>query len=236
MKVIAILPTYNERETIEDIVKGISAVDGNIGIIAVDDNSPDLTGKILDELAGPYPGLEVMHRFGRRGRGSAGIAGFKRAIEKGADYIIEMDADLSHDPAYIPDLIEAMKDADLAIGSRYVKGGGDPERDIIRRPISLMANLYIRIVMGIPAVKDCTSGFRCFRRSLLESINLDGLRSNGPSIVTEILFKCKNYRIKEVPIVFKERRGGNSKFNLKAMADSLGLALRLRFEEIFGRE
>lgn len=238
MKTVVVLPTYNENGTIEEMVRRIFDVrgDGDIGVIVVDDNSPDGTGEIADRLVKLYPGLEVMHRFEKRGRGSAGIAGFKRALEKGADYIIEMDADLSHDPAYIPSLIGAMSDSDLAIGSRYIKGGGDPERGIIRRPISLLANLYIRVVMGIPGVKDCTSGFRCFKRELLESINLDGLRSTGPSIVTEILYKCRKAKIREVPITFKERGTGRSKFNLKAMVDSLYLVLLLRLEEIFSKK
>lgn len=228
MKAIVILPTYNERETIKPIIEKIFLVKRDIEIIVVDDNSPDGTGLILDSLAKIYPGLEVIHRSGKRGRGSAGILGFKRALEREGDYIIEMDADLSHDPRYIPSFIEEMENADIVIGSRYIKGAGIAERSISRNIISLLANLYIKFTVGISKVKDCTSGFRCFKKEVLESIHLDSLESKGPSIVTEILYRCKNYNIKEIPIVFKKRAGGKSKFNFQAIRDSISLGLKLR--------
>lgn len=236
MKTIVIIPTYNEKETIEEMVKRIFVLPGDIEALIVDDNSPDGTGQIADRLAARYPKLEVMHRLNNRGRGLAEVEAFKRAIEKRADYIIEMDADLSHDPVYIPSLINNMESADLVIGSRYMKGGSDPERGFIRKFISVMANVYIRFIMGLPAIRDCTSGFRCFRRSLLESIDLDSIRSTGPSIITEVLYRCRKSRIKEVPYMFRERAGGSSKFDLKAMTDSLYFALLLRLQGIFPRK
>lgn len=235
MKTIVILPTYNECETIERMIDGIFVLKDDIGVIVVDDSSPDGTGSIADRLCDRYPLLEVMHRKGKRGRGTAGVAGFKRALEMDGDYIIEMDADLSHDPASIPDFIKAMNNADVVIGSRYIEGGDSSERNPARKAISILANFYIKTMMGIPHVKDCTSGFRCFKSKVLREIDLDTIHSEGPPIITEVLYRCRGYSIKEIPIIFKERFGGKSKFNFKAMKDSIILVLRLRINEILGK-
>ena len=236
MKTIVTLPTYNESQTIQEIIEKIFSLKDDIEIIVVDDDSPDGTGRLLDTLKGKYPNLDVIHRSGKRGRGTAGVVGFKRALQKRGDYIIEMDADLSHDPAYIPSFINEMNNADIVIGSRYTKGGRDVERSTIRNVISLLANTYIRYMLGMTNVKDCTSGFRCFKSDVLKAIDLDNIKSVGPSIVTEILYRCKPYRIKEIPIIFKERAGGRSKFNFKAMRDSILLGLRLRRARLPGRK
>lgn len=225
-KVIVMIPTYNEAENINFLLDEILTVAPDVEVVVVDDNSPDGTWKIVQDRVDNR--IHLLHRTEDRGRGRAGVAGFKYALGNGADYVIEMDGDFSHEPRFIPQLIEAARGADLVLGSRYVKGGRDCRR-FIRRCISRLAGLYIRFILGI-SVKDPTSGFRCFKRKTLEDINLDTLRANDPFIVTEVLYRCyrENAWIKEMPIIFKDREKGSSKLGPGILFINLLKVLRLR--------
>ncbi len=222
------LPTYNEADNIREIAQAILAVQPNATVVIVDDNSPDGTGRIADEMVAADPRVRVIHRYENRGRGYAGAEGFAYCVKEGFDPIVEMDADFSHDPASIPTLIAALKDADLVIGSRSVAGGGESGRGFLRKLVTSAARTYLRIVLGVRGVGDMTSGYRCFRRESLAAIKPETLRSPGPGIVSEVLFRCRKMRIREVPIRFRDRARGKSKFGLKAMIESLVLAIRLR--------
>jgi len=227
MNPAVVLPTYNEAENIRPLIRALLDAEPTLTVVVVDDNSPDGTGKLADDLAAREPRVKVIHRMERRGRGYAGAAGFCWCLSQGFDPILEMDADFSHDPACLPQLLAASRDWDVVIGSRAIPGGGEEGRGALRRFISWGAAVYLRAMLGV-RVKDPTSGYRCFRRSAMEAAHPETLTSPGPSIVTEILYRCRRCRIKEIPILFKDRREGRSKFNLKAMTDSLKLAARLR--------
>ncbi|MAG08007.1 dolichyl-phosphate beta-D-mannosyltransferase [Candidatus Woesearchaeota archaeon] len=236
MKTFIMIPTYNEKENIASLIKEILSLNiKDIEIVVVDDNSPDETWKIVEDISKKDKRVHLLLRKENRGRGYAGRAGYKYSLEHAADYIIEMDADLSHNPCYIPRLLEKVKEADLAIGSRRIKGGKEEGRGLVRKIITIFANLYIRIMLGLK-VKDCNSGFRCFRRKVLETINVDKLTSKGPSIVQEVLFKAKlkGFRIEEVPIVFKDRELGKSKLGLKQLAAGYWMVLKLKVMHLFG--
>jgi len=226
-----VIPTWNERENLRPLVERVLAADPRTHAIVVDDDSPDGTGRLAEALARESPRVTVLHRRGERGRGLAGREGFLHALARGYDLIVEMDADFSHDPADLPALIAAARGADVVIGSRHVPGGREEGRNTMRRFITWCAGLYLRRALGVPGVRDVTSGFRCFRAEALRAADVATLRSRGPSIVTELLFRCRRMRIVEVPITFRERRAGASKFNLRAMWDSLLLPLRLRVRE-----
>lgn len=228
MNPAVVLPTYNEAENIRQIVRALLDVEPTLTVVVVDDNSPDGTGRIADELAAKEPRVRVIHRMERRGRGYAGAEGFCYCLGQGFDPILEMDADFSHDPAYIPKFLEASRDWDVVIGSRAVAGGGEEGRGAVRRLVTWGAAMYLRLMLGV-RVKDPTSGYRCFRRAVMEAAHPETLTSRGPSIVTEVLYRVRRCRIKEIPILFTDRREGRSKFNLRAMTDSLKLAARLRF-------
>ena len=228
MPPIVVLPTYNEAENIEAMVHAVIEAAPEAHVLVVDDDSPDGTGEMADRLAEASDRVHVLHRYENRGRGYAGAAGFRWAVDGGYDPIVEMDADFSHDPACLPDLLRESENCDVVIGSRHVEGGGESGRGLGRRFITWGAGVYLKTMLGVWRIKDPTSGYRCFRRSALEAIDLDTLRSPGPSIVTEILFRCRKMRIKEVPIQFRDRERGDSKFNLRAMTDSILQAMRLR--------
>jgi dolichol-phosphate mannosyltransferase len=231
MKIIAMLPTYNEADNIALLIDDLLAISPDMEVLVVDDDSPDGTWRIVEDKQEQYPGrVHLIHRTTERGRGSAGAAGFKGAMAEGADLIIEMDADYSHHPRFIPSLLEAAKDADVVVGSRLVKGGGETGRSSGRKIITQLANSYIRVILGLP-VKDATSGYRVFRRRAFEAINLDAMESNGPAIVQEVLLAChrKGMKIVEVPILFEERRAGTSTFNTKIMLAGLIAVIKLRF-------
>jgi len=229
-----VIPTWNERENIAALVERVLAADPRIHAIVVDDDSPDGTGRAAEALARGSRRVTVLHRRGERGRGLAGREGFVHALARGCDLVVEMDADFSHDPADLPALIAAAREADVVIGSRHVPGGREMGRSALRRLITWCAGLYLRRALGVPRVRDVTSGFRCFRAEALRAADPATLRSRGPSIVTELLFRCRRMRIVEVPITFRDRRAGASKFNLRAMWDSLLMPLRLRVREAFG--
>ncbi|MGE3179253.1 MAG: polyprenol monophosphomannose synthase [Vicinamibacterales bacterium] len=218
---LVIVPTYNERGNLPVLVRGLLACD-NVRVMVVDDNSPDGTGAVADELARVYPGrVEVMHRTGRRGLGRSYIDGIKRAIQEPVDVICQMDADLSHDPAQLPAIIAATEHADVVIGSRYIPGGAIVNWPKRRQLLSRFANLYIHSVTQLNA-RDCTSGYRCWRRSALAALPLDRFISDGYSFLVEMLFVAsrRGCRVAEVPITFVERREGESKISRSVLFES----------------
>ncbi len=231
MKTVVMIPTYNERENIGNIIRDILSLKiKNLEISVIDDKSPDGTGSIVKRMANKDNRIHLVLRNGKKGRGFAGIDGYKYCLEKGADIIIEMDADFSHEPKYIPDMIKKIKSADVVLGSRYVDGGKQIGRSIFRRALTYLANFYISKVLDLK-IKDCNSGFRCFRRYVIEDILKTKLISSGPSIVQEVLYRChkKGYSIAEVPIVFSERKEGASKLQMKHLLAGYLLVLRMRF-------
>ena len=229
MKTIVMIPTYNEKDNISPLLKQILELDKGIEALVVDDNSPDGTWEIVQDLSEKEKRVHLLHRKKRRGRGTAGIDGLRYALEKGADYIIEMDADFSHNPKYIPEILKAMEKYDVAIGSRFINGGKDKDRGFLRRLITKLAGMYVRMLLGVK-IKDVSSGFRCFRREALEKIDLDDMASGGPSIVLELLYKItlNGFNIKEVPIVFEDRRQGKTKLDWITLLETMVMVLRLR--------
>lgn len=221
MTALVIVPTYNERPNLATLVAGVLS-HPDVRMLIVDDQSPDGTGHLADELAARHPGrLDVMHRTGRRGLGRSYIDGITQALKEPADLICQMDGDLSHDPAHLGSLIAATAHADLVIGSRYIPGGAIVNWPKRRRLLSRFANMYIRGVTRM-AVRDCTSGYRCWRREALAALPLDRFFSDGYSFLVEMLFVAsrRGYRIAEVPITFVERREGESKISRAVLLES----------------
>lgn len=231
MKAMAMIPTYNEALNIEPLLREILRQGPDIGAVVVDDNSPDGTAAIVKRLREEDPRVHLILRMNERGRGTAGVAGFKYAVARGVDFIIEMDADLSHQPSYISSFLSQMDDCDLLIGSRLVEGGGEKGRHFLRKMITRSANAYIRLILGVP-VRDCTSGYRVFRRKVLEAIELDQLMAVGPPIVEEVLYKAyrRGFRIKEVPYILEERKAGESTFNRRIMLNALLMMWKIRWK------
>jgi len=231
MRAMAMIPTYNEALNIEPLLREILSQGPDIGAVVVDDNSPDGTAVIVERLRKEDPRVHLILRKNERGRGTAGVTGFKYAIAQGAQLIIEMDADFSHQPSYIPIFLSQMDDFDLLIASRLVAGGGEKGRHFFRQWITRSANAYIRLILGLP-VRDCTSGYRIFRSQVLQAIELDELMAKGPPIVEEVLYKAyrRGFRIKEVPYILEERRAGESTFNRKIMLDALKMIPKIRWK------
>lgn len=229
MRAIAMVPTYNEALNIEPLLREILNQGPDVGAVVVDDNSPDGTAAIVERLEKEDSRIHLILRRHERGRGTAGIVGFQYGVKMGIPFIIEMDADFSHQPSYISSFLPQMEDCDLLIASRLIPGGGERGRHFMRKWITRLANSYIRMVLGLP-VRDCTSGYRVFRREVLEAIDLDRIMSKGPSVVEEVLFKAhkRGFRIKEVPYILEERKAGESTFNRKIMVDALGMMLKIR--------
>lgn len=224
-----VIPTFNERETLPPLVNQLMAIPG-VRVLVVDDASPDGTGEIANGLGSAFPGrVDVLHRPGRGGLGSAYVDGMQRALTHGTGLIAQMDADLSHDVRYLPDLMAATAHADLAIGSRYVPGGGVSNWSFTRELLSRFANLYVRWITGLP-VKDGTAGYRCWRRETLLQLPLPTLVSNGYAFQVEMAWETyrRRLRITEVPIVFVERRHGRSKLNWFVVFESMLLPWKLR--------
>jgi dolichol-phosphate mannosyltransferase len=230
MRNLVIVPTYNERDNIKELIQKILEFSPQIHILVIDDNSPDGTGKIVESLMSRIPNLYFINRTSRKGRGLAGIEGFKFALENNFDYIIEMDADFSHSPEYIPEFLKHIQDADIVIGSRFIKQAAILNRGLGRNIISLIANLYTRIILGILDIRDVTSGYRCYKTTVFKQIGLEHLISGGPSILEEILFRAKRHKlkIKEIPIIFVHRKSGKSKLNFKILFNTFLTILRLR--------
>ncbi len=231
-----VLPTYNEAENVEAIVGAAVAQLASTGlehhVLVVDDSSPDGTGEIADRLAAEMGAVEVLHRARKQGIGPAYLAGFAHALHRGADLLLEMDADFSHDPADLPRLIAAAADADLVLGSRYVPGGGVTDWGLVRRIVSRGGSLYARVILGIP-VNDLTGGFKCFRRSVLEGLDLSAVGTDGYGFQIEVTFRAirAGYAIKEVPIVFRDRRVGSSKMSARIAVEAFWKVPVLRLRE-----
>ncbi|MBI3035453.1 polyprenol monophosphomannose synthase [Candidatus Woesearchaeota archaeon] len=236
MKPFIMIPTYNEKENIESLIDKILKLKiKNLHIVVADDNSPDGTWKIVEQISKKNRNVHLLLRKKDKGRGAAGKDGFIYCLEHGADAVVEMDADMSHNPEYIPSMLKGLKNADLVLGSRRVKGSKEIGRSWFRRFITWGANLYIAVMLGIK-VKDCNSGFRCFKREVLEKINLQSLESKGPAIVQEVLFKAhlKGFKIKEMPITFVDREKGRSKLGIPQLAAGYFMVLKLKMQHLLG--
>jgi dolichol-phosphate mannosyltransferase len=235
-KALIVIPTYNERENLGELLPRILEKDPRFEVLVVDDASPDGTGALADEIAARVPRVHVLHRAGKLGLGSAYRAGFRYAIERAFDLVFEMDADFSHDPASLPDFIQAIQEADLVIGSRYLHGVTVVNWPMGRLLLSFTANRYTRFVTGLP-LNDATAGFKCFRRAVLEAIDLDQVRSDGYSFQIEMSFKAwkKGFRLREIPIVFSDRRVGISKMSKRIVREAAVMVWRLRLQDLLGR-
>lgn len=226
-----VLPTYNEVENIEAVVEAVlKALPSLTRILIVDDNSPDGTGRIVDRLAAREPRIAVLHRPRKEGLGPAYLAGFRRALEDGAERVIEMDSDFSHDPAYLPRIVEASERADLVIGSRYVPGGGVGDWGLLRRAISRGGSAYARFVLGV-GVRDLTGGFKCFRAQVLRTLDLDSIQSRGYAFQVETTYRAirHGFLVEEVPIVFRDRQVGSSKMSYPIVLEAMWRVPLLRF-------
>jgi dolichol-phosphate mannosyltransferase len=222
-----VIPTYNEAENLQHIVRAAgaelerAAADG-YRILVVDDNSPDGTGAIADSLAAECAWVEVLHRPGKSGLGQAYLAGFAHALDRGAELLIEMDADFSHDPRYLPQLLAAAEHADLVLGSRYVPGGGVRDWGLLRRLISRGGGLYARVILGVE-VRDLTGGFKCIRRAVLEAIDLPSVRAEGYVFQIEVTYRAilAGFTVSEIPIVFADRTAGSSKMSSRIALEAM---------------
>lgn len=231
MKVLAMIPTYNESENIARLIEALLALDvPGLEVLVVDDNSPDGTAEIAADFVRRDPRVHLLRRGGPAGRGLAGRDGFLFALKAGADFLIEMDGDFSHDPKRIPAFLEAMRACDVAVGSRMVAGGTDLDRPLFRRWLTIAANAYARRLLGV-AVQDTNSGFRCFSRRALEVLEPETLRSLGPSIVHEVLFRAarRGLKISEIPVDFVDRKQGYSKLSFARLLSGYFWILKMRF-------
>lgn len=237
MKKVVVIPTYNERENVETISKMVLDVDPENEVLVVDDSSPDGTGKIADRMAAADPRVHVLHRAGKEGIGPAYKAGFVRALELGADLVVQMDADLSHPVDALPRFYELAADYDLVLGSRYIDGITVVNWPIERLMLSYFGNWYAQKVLGGLPIKDATGGFKCWRREVLEAIDLSNVRSNGYAFQIEMSYRAwrLGYRITETPIIFADRRLGTSKMNKKIALEALFVVWWLRLQKLLGR-
>ncbi|TWH47775.1 polyprenol monophosphomannose synthase [Sporomusa sp. KB1] len=228
---LVIIPTYNEKNNIRDLLGLVYKYAPDSHVLVVDDGSPDGTGDLIETLmASEYQGrLFILKRLGKLGLGTAYIAGFKWALERDYEFIFEMDADFSHNPKYLPEFLTAITDCDVVLGSRYVVGGGVTNWSLFRRFISLGGSLYSRTILSLP-FHDLTGGFKCFRRKVLETINLDDVKSNGYSFQIEMTYRAflLGFTIKEVPIIFEERAEGQSKMSSSIFREAIWMVLKLR--------
>ncbi|OGU27282.1 MAG: dolichyl-phosphate beta-D-mannosyltransferase [Gemmatimonadetes bacterium RIFCSPLOWO2_12_FULL_68_9] len=236
-RALVIIPTYNEAANIAQIVPRVLEQDPRLEVLIVDDNSPDGTGAVADRLAGGNPRLHVLHREGKKGLGRAYVAGFRWALERDYAYVFEMDADFSHDPKHLPAFLAAIQEADLVLGSRYL----NRRATVVNWPMSRLllsygANIYARWVTGLK-LYDATGGFKCFRRRVLEAIDLGAVHSNGYSFQIEMSFRAwrLGFRIKEIPIVFVDRADGTSKMSGAIVREAIWMVWRLRFKALLGR-
>jgi dolichol-phosphate mannosyltransferase len=224
------IPTYNERENVESIVRAVLAADPRVDVLVVDDASPDGTGALADALAKESPRVHVLHRAGKAGLGKAYLAAFDWALQRNYSLVLEMDADFSHDPAYLPTLLDrASTDADLVLGSRWVKGGGTRNWGIGRQLISRGGSLYARTILGLD-IRDLTGGYKCFRAEVLRAIDLPSVSSSGYGFQIELTYRAlkKGFRVVEVPIVFEDRRVGQSKMSRAIVLEALAMVWKIR--------
>ena len=236
MKTLVIIPTYDEKENVAKIIEKTLMTLESIDVLIVDDNSPDGTARIVKDIMQKEPRVLLIEREGKLGLGTAYIAGFKFAIERKYDYIFEMDADFSHDPGEIPNFLEKIKDYDLVLGSRYLHGVTVVNWPLRRLFLSYSANVYSRIITGL-RIKDCTGGFKCFRREVLEAIDLDKVHSGGYAFQIEMSLKAwkKGFKIIEIPIIFIDRLEGQSKMSRKIVFEAVWMVWKLRLLILFGR-
>ena len=236
-EILLIIPTFNERENIVLLIPEVKKILPEADILVVDDSSPDGTGQCVKEIAATIIGVNLLERSKKEGLGKAYISGFKWALERNYQYIFEMDADFSHDPKFLPDFISAIQENDMVIGSRYISGVNVVNWPMKRLLLSYYANQLARIVTGIP-IRDSTGGFKCFRRSVLETLKLDKISASGYFFQLEINFFAwkKGFRIKEIPIIFPDRKRGVSKMSTKIIREALFHLLRLRFLSFFKRD
>jgi dolichol-phosphate mannosyltransferase len=233
---LVVVPTYNESANLPLIVPQILAQDPRLDVLVVDDNSPDGTGQLADQMAAAGPRVHVMHRPGKGGLGKAYLAGFRWALERDYELIIEMDADFSHDPKFLRELLRAVENADLVIGSRYKTGVNVINWPISRLLLSLGANQYARWITGLPII-DSTGGFKCFRRRVLQAIDFERVRSNGYAFQIEMSFRAwkKGFRLVEIPIVFSDRVEGQSKMNKRIVREAIWMVWWLRLKAMVGQ-
>ena len=236
MRALVCLPTYDERENLEPMLRALAEVLGpDDRVLVIDDDSPDGTGALADRLAAELPFVDVLHRARKEGLGRAYLAGFRVALEQGAELVLEMDCDFSHDPQDVPRLIAAAADADVVLGSRYVPGGGVRDWGLVRRSISRAASLYTRLLL-MP-VQDATSGFKCFRRTVLERLDLDAITSRGYMFQIETTFRARRagFRVVEIPITFADREIGGSKMSRSIVLEAIWRVPALRLAALRGR-
>jgi dolichol-phosphate mannosyltransferase len=233
--VLVIIPTYNEKDNIQKLVRDIYGLNPTVHILVVDDNSPDGTSAIVKQLKSEFKNLFLLERQGKLGLGTAYIAGFKFALQNGYQFIFEMDADYSHDPKEIPCFLEAIKDADIVIGSRYCNGVNVVNWPLSRLVLSIFANRYTRFITGLP-LHDSTGGYKCLRREVLQAINLDKISSGGYSFQIEMNFKAwkKGFRLKEIPIIFIDRTIGQSKMSKKIVREAVWMVWKLKLRSLVG--
>ena len=235
MKALVIIPTYNERENLTELLRQIFVLGLHVEVLIVDDNSPDSTGELADQMAAADPRVHVLHRPGKMGLGSAYVTGFRYALERDYEAIFEMDADFSHNPESLPVFLKELETADLVLGSRYLHGVTVVNWPLSRLILSYLANVYSRVITGMP-IKDATGGYKCFRRQVLEAIDLSRVKSDGYGFQIEINFKAfrKGFRIKEIPILFVDRRAGESKMSRKIVWEAAYMVWRLRLLDLIG--
>lgn len=229
-RALVCIPTYNERDNVEPITRAVLDADARVDVLVVDDNSPDGTGILADELAAKEPRIQVLHRAKKEGLGRAYLHAFRWALEHGYAYVLEMDADFSHNPRYLPGMLDAAeKGADLVLGSRYVEGGGTVNWGRARKAISRGGSFYARTILGLP-IRDLTGGFKCFRRKVLETLDLDAVQSTGYGFQIELTYRAlkAGFRVEEIPIVFEDRRVGQSKMSRKIFLEALTMVWKLR--------
>ncbi len=237
MRALLCLPTNDERENLEPMLRALGKVLGpDDRVLVIDDNSPDGTGELADRLAAELSFVDVLHRERKEGLGRAYVAGFMIALERGAELVLEMDCDFSHDPADVPRLLAAAEDADLVLGSRYVPGGGVENWGLIRRAISAGGSIYARLLLGVP-VRDLTGGFKCFRRSVLEAIDLDAIHSRGYAFQIELTYRAlrRGFCVREIPIRFVDREVGGSKMSRSIVLEGMWKVPLLRLAALRGR-
>jgi dolichol-phosphate mannosyltransferase len=232
---VVCLPTYNERENLEPMLRALA--DKDVRVLVIDDNSPDGTGKLADRLAGELDYVDVLHRERKEGLGPAYLAGFRRALANGAELVLEMDCDFSHDPEEVPRLIDAVEaGADVALGSRYVDGGAVRNWGLLRRLVSAGGSFYARVLLGA-RVRDLTGGFKCYRRRVLETIDLDAIHSKGYAFQIETTYRAlrAGFRVVEIPITFVDREVGGSKMSKAIVAEAIWKVPSLRLAALLGR-
>jgi dolichol-phosphate mannosyltransferase len=228
-RAVVCLPTYNERDNLEPITRAILAATPEVDVLVIDDSSPDGTGELADRLAAAEPRVQVLHRAGKEGLGKAYLAGFAWALARGYELVLEMDADFSHNPRYLPRMLELAREADLVLGSRNVEGGGTVNWGIGRKVLSRGGSLYARTILGV-RVRDLTGGFKCFRREVLEAIDLASVECSGYAFQIELTYRAlrKGFRVVETPIIFEDRRVGQSKMSRRIVLEAISKVWSIR--------